>query len=553
MSALKTRAEPWPRVRAGAACLPLASALILGQSASAQEPMPTWAQLEAAGARVGDIHILNQDIFDTDDPKEDKLLFRWANALHIRTRPGVIERALLFKRGDPISERVLDETERLLRTARYLYDVRFRPTAYHDGVVDIEVETRDTWTLDAGVSAARSGGANSSGIRLKEYNFLGTGMSVSYGRFNDVDRSGNEFQFSSDRTFGTWTSLSYSASRNSDGRRDSLAVVRPFYALDTRWAAGITASKDDRIDPIYNAGLVVSQYRHRLNQAEVFGGWSPGLVDGWVQRYTLGVNLHDEAFAAEPGLTAPPLLPIAEKLVAPFVRFEVVEDRFEKLQNRNLIGRPEFFALGLASTLQLGWASTALGSSHDALLYAGSISRGFEPVPEHTLTTAATIAGQLVDGQVRRQHLGVQARYYLPQGKRWLFYAAATGDMLTHPDPVDSLMLGGDSGLRGYPLRYQGGERRALFTLEERAFSDIYAFRLFRVGGAAFFDIGRAWGGSNVNTVNPGWLSNVGMGLRIVSARSAFSNVLHLDIAFPLQRGADIKSVQFLVKTKASF
>jgi outer membrane protein assembly factor BamA len=78
-------------------------------------------------------------------------------------------------------------------------------------------------------------------------------------------------------------------------------------------------------------------------------------------------------------------------------------------------------------------------------------------------------------------------------------------------------------------------------------------WQLFRIGGAAFFDTGRAWGGDNVNTVNPGWLSNAGFGLRIVSVRSAFSNVLHLDLAFPLNATNDIKKVQFLVKTKASF
>jgi outer membrane protein assembly factor BamA len=102
-------------------------------------------------------------------------------------------------------------------------------------------------------------------------------------------------------------------------------------------------------------------------------------------------------------------------------------------------------------------------------------------------------------------------------------------------------------------LRYQSGQRRALFTLEERVFTDPYIWRLFRVGGAVFFDAGRAWGGNAMNSVNPGWLSNAGLGLRIVSVRAAFSNVLHVDIAFPLNATADIRKVQFLVKTKASF
>lgn len=546
-----------PRCVALLAVRLLALLACLVRPASAQEApeprLPSFGELEAAGATIGEIRIVAQDIFDTTDPKEDKLLFRWANALHIRTRPGVIERALLFKSGEPVSVRLIEETERILRSNRYLYDVQFRPVGYHDGVVDIEVMTRDTWSLDPGASAGRAGGVNSSGIHLKEHNLLGTGITVSLGHSKNVDRSSNEFEFSNDHAFGTWTSLSYSHASSSDGRRDAVAIVRPFYALDSRWAAGITASNDNRIDAVYNAGNIVSQYRHRQNQGEAFAGWSPGLVDGWAQRYSIGVSVQTDAYAPEPGLIAPTRLPTDEKLVAPFIRYSLIEDRFDRALNRNLIGRPEFFALGLVSAVQLGWASTRTGSSHDALLFSGSISRGFEPWPEHTLIASGAIAGQYVGGQVRRQRLGAQAQYYLPQSKRWLFYASAAADTLTHPDPADTLLLGGDSGLRGYPLRYQSGTRRALFTAEERFYTDLYVWRLFHVGGAAFFDVGRAWGGDNPNTLNPSWLGDVGFGLRIVNARSAFSNVLHVDIAFPLNATPDLKKVQLLVKTKASF
>ena len=107
-------------------------------------------------------------------------------------------------------------------------------------------------------------------------------------------------------------------------------------------------------------------------------------MDGWTSRYSLGASLQDDAFALDPNLVAPVQLPADERLVAPFVRFELIEDRYERQENRNLIGRPEFFALGLTASAQLGWAATGFGSSRNALLYAGSVSRGFELVPEHT-------------------------------------------------------------------------------------------------------------------------------------------------------------------------
>ena len=62
------------------------------------------------------------------------------------------------------------------------------------------------------------------------------------------------------------------------------------------------------------------------------------------------------------------------------------------------------------------------------------------------------------------------------------------------PGSRESVLLGGDNGLRGYPLRYQAGESRSLLSLGERFFTDFYPWRLFRVGYAAFLDVGRVSG-----------------------------------------------------------
>ena len=48
-------------------------------------------------------------------------------------------------------------------------------------------------------------------------------------------------------------------------------------------------------------------------------------------------------------------------------------------------------------------------------------------------------------------------------------------------------------------------------------------------------------------------LSDVGIGLRLGNSRSALGNVLHIDLAFPLNGDRSIKNMQFLVETKRSF
>jgi hypothetical protein len=98
---------------------------------SAAQPLatapPSFVELEALQARIGEVRVHTADVFDTQDSKEYWAPYRWANAIHIQTRASVVENALLFKRGDRVSVAVIDETERLLRANRFLYDVDIRP------------------------------------------------------------------------------------------------------------------------------------------------------------------------------------------------------------------------------------------------------------------------------------------------------------------------------------------------------------------------------------------------------------------------------------------
>jgi hemolysin activation/secretion protein len=122
-----------------------------------------------------------------------------------------------------------------------------------------------------------------------------------------------------------------------------------------------------------------------------------------------------------------------------------------------------------------------------------------------------------------------------------------------NPDPELQLMLGGDNGLRGYPLRYQAGASRALFTLEERYYTSWQPLKLFNVGAAAFLDVGRVWGEDAYAASPRGWLGDVGIGLRLGSARSSEGNVLHIDLAAPLDRTPGLDPWQILIETRRSF
>jgi hemolysin activation/secretion protein len=183
----------------------------------------------------------------------------------------------------------------------------------------------------------------------------------------------------------------------------------------------------------------------------------------------------------------------------------------------------------------------------------GYLQDGTDLRPGESLFGSVSSSGRVETGTIRDGVLSAEARYYRRTSQSFKFFATVNGSVVKNLDAESQLLLGGDNGLRGYPLRYQAGTASALLTLEERYYTDWYPFRLFHVAGAVFFDMGRTWGTDVTGATSLGLLKDVGIGLRLGSSRSAFGNVLHLDLAFPLDGDSSISRVQFLVETKGHF
>jgi len=118
------------------------------------------------------------------------------------------------------------------------YDVSIVPVAYQNGVVDIEVKTLDTWTAGARSERQPRGGRQQSGWSLRDTNALGTGVLIGASRTSDADRSGTSTRSRTPTLSTAGTSIDLTHSRLSDGQTNAMSIVRPFYAMDTRWAAG---------------------------------------------------------------------------------------------------------------------------------------------------------------------------------------------------------------------------------------------------------------------------------------------------------------------------
>jgi hypothetical protein len=514
--------------------------------------LPSDEQLENDKALIGKVLIDNQDIFNLQDPKDDTKLFRLANRLHIKTRASVIRAQLLFRPGDRYSRRRLDESERILRADGYFYDAWIRPVAYHDGKVDVRVTTKDVWTLNPGFNFGRSGGTNSTGAQLEDISFLGTGIDLAVSHSSNVDRSSNQITITDQHVLGSFTAASINYADLSDGHLREFSAQSPFYALETPWAAGVYGLNDLQTDSLWDRSAIIDQFADQHSGAQIYGGLSEGLQNGWVRRWSAGLTYDEHLFSPVSTWSGATLIPPDRRFVYPWVQFDLIQDEFLKVFNHDQIARTEDFYIGTAASARVGWADSAFGSNQSALIFQSNASTGFRDGGS-TLRLFGDFSGRLQDGQLRNGVMDASVRYYVEQSKNWLFFTTFLATKGWKLDLDDQILLGGDSGLRGYPLRYQDGDARALWTVEQRYFTDWYPFRLFRVGGAVFFDTGRTWGTAPLAVPNYSWLKDAGFGLRLGSARTGLGNVVHVDLAFPFNGDTSISRVQFLIQTEHSF
>ena len=224
----------------------------------------------------------------------------------------------------------------------------------------------------------------------------------------------------------------------------------------------------------------------------------------------------------------------------------MLQDNYSKVGNENEIGRTEDLYFGTEVTGQIGVSNDAFGAHTNALMLAATIVRGFEFPHQQQLFLSGDFSTRIEEGRARNLVSDGGAKYYWRWRPDWLLYASLSATVTDSLDPDMQLLLGGDNGLRGYPLRYESGTSRGLLTVEQRCLRIGIHFD-WLVSEPLFSRMWAELGSGAVGNSDPGMLSDVGFGLRLGNTRSGLGNVLHIDFAFPLSNIAGIQKFEFLV------
>ncbi len=521
-------------------------------SAVAEEVCRPWSTNdgEVSGLLIGKVDVRTANVFDLSSPQENRWFHRFTNDWHRPTRPRVVRQQLLFKTGDVYSRRVLDETERNLRSTAYLHRVSIREVEICHGAVNLLVETSDNWSLSTNFSLERAGGENEYRFEVREANLLGSGRALLFRIDHSVDREARTFFFSDPAVLGTRQQFSLQLDSNSDGEGTVVRWQKPFYGLNSKDAWRVSLSDRRFGSSLYEGGLAVQGFTQHRRNVSFSRGFSTGLIEHAARRYSLGF-VFDEAEISSVAPVTDNRDPGLRRFVYPYLGFDYLQDRYVKRSNLSLMETIEDVSLGHRFNASVGWSAAVLGATDTGLIVNAGYSRGFQPSPYWLGQFSANAAMRMSDSSVEHATATAQIRSFRFLSRRQQLFFQASFAAIDEPYREQQLLLGGDTGLRGYPLRIQSGDRRAIATAEYRFFPDWYPWRLLRFGFAAFADTGSAWQSDSEAT---DFLTDVGVGLRTVWARQANNRVLHIDLAKPVtDSGNDISGFQLVIKTKAEF
>lgn len=522
-------------------------------------------ELDQLQMKIADIEVRVKPIFDNPGSGLLGWVYSTANQLHIQTRESVVRKDLLFQKGDLLRIEQLAATERRLRGRRYYADasVSLDP-ACGDGARVI-VEVREVWTLEPTLQFSKAGNNSSFGFGLEETNLLGLGTTIAIARYSDDFREGTLVKYTDPNTGWYHSEFDLRLADNSDGHVRQVRLTKPFLALDTPWAAGLSLRSIEQDDRLFQETNEVDIYQRETNSLGVFFGALAGSVENnRVRRWLAGYQWVDQKYLTSPDTLNIGLLPRNTRISYPWIELQWLEQRFIETRNLEEMNRVEDINLGLDGFLRAGWTQSSQTDLSDRLSLGLGVHQYLSFGIPHTFKWHISFNGFVDVGtlsDVRDGLAGVSLSYFWrPDFFNDLSqtFIRFSDDRVFRPEGNRYLSVGGNSGSRGYPSRYFFGDRRQVVNLEQRFFGQREYHSLVYIGSALFYDAAHVWGQNATGLQNSGWLQSAGFGLRISTNRLGGSDgggnsTLHVDFAVPIDAALPVDSSQFLITVKKSF
>lgn len=492
------------------------------------------------GYQLGEVRITRNNIFD---PASGKLSARLINRLHYTTRRNVIEREVWIKPGERITAEDAKELERNLRALDLFSQVRvsLRPEQSNPQLANLDIETHDRLSIVASAGGSFLGGIGEVKFSVGDKNLLGLGhqLVLGYSENTEGELLGS-IAYENVLIAHPDVYVGARAGQTEEGEFTEILLENRFQQFQDNlsWAVQLD-HKTSRRD-FYEQGASIAEVpetRTRLKSNRI-------LRFGQREHFTrFGpvINITDTEYGAALG-SAADTIEVPDNNTRYFVgalygrdfirghRTLKYLDTLSYEQDVTLSSSAEI-AFGLEhletdtdeTTLPLlflkGWSYHATGEKSFINFGIGS-SLKFD---ESTLESWSVSTGMNFY-YMRRPGATLAAR--------WFYESSFDRDGL-----ATNQTLGESNGLRGYPAREFNGEQKLLLNLEYR-FRTGLEFASLELGGLVFTDTG--WVGERGSDWLDTPVSSVGGGFRIGSPQLLGSNIIRVDLAYPVyEDGSD--------------
>ena len=472
------------------------------------------------GKRVVGIWVKNLDVFTEQDGRALGSL----NVFHMTTREYVIEREVLLRPGDLWSEEIAQETRRRLTDPLFSsYVVVVAVRALDANEVFVLVVTRDLFSLRLNTEFENQAGVFSM-LRIEpaENNFLGRRKRVSAVFDMDLGRYSVGPSFYDSNIVGSrWQvnafvrALIARDSEQVEGSQSTATLQYPLWSFRRKWSGALTVghftgtirsffgSNLRTYDNTATTAVEAVPWRYRYRSFNASAGVERQRGEKVLQRFGLGYSLairrpkvFDEAFDTMPDLRdafSRDVLPRSERVASPYVAYRMFTPRFVTFRDIETFDLPEDISLGPDLNLSASWAVPGLGSERQFFAFSGNLRYVFEIGHKGLLQLLAggSTRASLQDSDLTDIRISGSAFFATPiifsAGRLVLRLGA---DRLVDNKSVRNLVLGGDTGLRGYPIGAFIGPAWFRGNVEARSAGLRVAFA--RLGLAAFWDFGHA-------------------------------------------------------------
>ena len=237
------------------------------------------------GKIIRNITIVTLDPFGYSDSDTTAYPRNWSertgNRLHLKTKEFAIKNLLLFKKNSPYNSFIMQESERIIRSQRFVNRVTITEEliSKKSDSVDVYIRVLDSWSTIPKFEVSNS----RISLGLNENNFFGTGQQFDYrftNRFSD-GKNANNLAYTIPNIKNTFikTKLKYQTDLDNNYTK-SIDIERPFYSPLTKWAGGIFLEQKFRKDTLQGLDLIYTKQNFKYSSHDFWVGKAFNIFKG---------------------------------------------------------------------------------------------------------------------------------------------------------------------------------------------------------------------------------------------------------------------------------